>query len=320
MFQHVLVPLDTSTLAECVLPHLEALVATWPLRVTLLHVLDPAATADSGSWDPLRHEVERERAQGYLEGVASRVAGAAAEVTTAVENGTAAEVIVRMVRTGDHDLILLSSHGRGGEGAFSIGSVVAKVFSHATVSMLVVRASRAACVPGPRLRYRTIVTPLDGSARAECVLPTAAALARAHDGKLEVCQVVGAPELPRRVPLTAEEERLVERLVAANRREAEVYVAEVTKRLTDQGVAAEGKVEGNGNPSAVLRAQFERTEPDLVILSAHGYSGDANLPFGSIVLNLLAFATTSLLVIQDLDRAARVAAEERRATQQRIGH
>jgi nucleotide-binding universal stress UspA family protein len=39
MINHILVPLDGSTLAECVLPHVAAIAPVTNARITLLHVL-----------------------------------------------------------------------------------------------------------------------------------------------------------------------------------------------------------------------------------------------------------------------------------------
>jgi nucleotide-binding universal stress UspA family protein len=39
---------------------------------------------------------------------------------------------------------------------------------------------------------------------------------------------------------------------------------------------------------------------DLVVLSAHGYSGSAEWPYGSVALNFIAYGTTPLLIVQDL--------------------
>ena len=41
LINHILVPLDGSTLAECVLPHVIAIAPVTNARVTLLHVMQP---------------------------------------------------------------------------------------------------------------------------------------------------------------------------------------------------------------------------------------------------------------------------------------
>ncbi|MBU0703591.1 MAG: universal stress protein, partial [Chloroflexi bacterium] len=42
MFDHILVPLDGSSLAECVLPHVVAIARALGARVTLMQVLERA--------------------------------------------------------------------------------------------------------------------------------------------------------------------------------------------------------------------------------------------------------------------------------------
>ena len=54
MISHILVPLDGSALAECVLPHVLALASSVHSRVTLLQVLEPPRTkGDEQTIDPL---------------------------------------------------------------------------------------------------------------------------------------------------------------------------------------------------------------------------------------------------------------------------
>ena len=38
---------------------------------------------------------------------------------------------------------------------------------------------------------------------------------------------------------------------------------------------------------------------DLVLLSAHGYSGDMRWPYGSLVANFVAYGSSPLLIFQD---------------------
>jgi hypothetical protein len=63
-----------------------------------------------------------------------------------------------------------------------------------------------------------------------------------------------------------------------------------------------------------LHDLVEREGADLVILSAHGYSGNTKWPYGSVVTNFIAYGTTPLLIVQDApaesSRSARAQARE----------
>ena len=45
---------------------------------------------------------------------------------------------------------------------------------------------------------------------------------------------------------------------------------------------------------------MQQENVDLVVLSAHGCSGRTEWPYGSLVVNFIAYGTTPLLIVQDL--------------------
>lgn len=63
--------------------------------------------------------------------------------------------------------------------------------------------------------------------------------------------------------------------------------------------------------AATLHDLVDQENVDLVVLSAHGYSGRTKWPYGSMVVNFIAYGTTPLLIVQDLtpDEVERTQAE-----------
>jgi nucleotide-binding universal stress UspA family protein len=147
------------------------------------------------------------------------------------------------------------------------------------------------------LHYRHILVPLDGSQRAEIVLPEAIALARYHRGEVLVAHVVMKPEMPRRTPLSSDDLELVNQVIERNKTEAVRYLDELKSR---QDVKIETHLAVGESIRAVLHEIVNEGEIDLVCLSAHGYSGETKWPYGSTVISFIAFSTTPLLVVQDL--------------------
>jgi hypothetical protein len=45
---------------------------------------------------------------------------------------------------------------------------------------------------------------------------------------------------------------------------------------------------------------IDREQIDLVLLSAHGHSGESRWPYGKIALNFIIYGTTPLKIMQDL--------------------
>ena len=75
-------------------------------------------------------------------------------------------------------------------------------------------------------------------------------------------------------------------------------------------------VENHSVSSAIHDLANQEEDIDLVILCAHGYTGQSTWPYGSVALNYMEHGTKPVLVIQDVSRsqvrptAAQVAAEK----------
>jgi nucleotide-binding universal stress UspA family protein len=191
------------------------------------------------------------------------------------------------------------------------------VILRAYVPVLIVRAYEPVADELSALHYRRLLVPLDGSQRAECVLPVARALSSFHNCTLLLAHVVNEPEVPRHAPLSEEEEELVNRLVERNRDAGEAYLQDLKSRLSND---VETRLLVGDNASAALHELVDREEIDLVLLSAHGYTGAAQWPYGSVALNFIAYGATPLLIVQDLPegRVRRTRAEEAAAEEK--GH
>lgn len=300
MFNHILVPLDESALAECVLPHVVALALHASTRVSLLSVLDPHCIfGQVQPTDPLEWHLSKAELARYLEGVKQRLQAAGLDVAAEMHGGEAASSIIQFIRDRGVDLVVLSSHGRSGLSAASLGSVGQKTAFLANVAVMVVRAqSKGQTLEG--LHYRKLLVPLDGSPRAECGLRVAGALARQHEAEFMLAHVVRRPEVPRRTPLSPVERELVERLVALNQQEGASYLEGHERRLKAEGWNVSTRLVVSDQVETALHDLVDREGVDLVVLSAHGYSGSTRWPFGSTVVNFITYGSSPLLIVQDL--------------------
>lgn len=349
MFEHIVAPLDGSRLAECALPHVVAAAQAFDAPVTLLHVLDSAGEGHRTPIDPLEWRIRRAEAGAYLETWVASLQSLGIRARHQVLEGKAADVIVRVAHDERAELIVLSSHGRGGLSRWTLSSVAQKVVMRAHTSLLLVRAYRATePLPQQQLAaytYKKILVPLDGSRRAEYVLPAVRAFLRqpqiqliSLDGNPDLqdplpngsgeiskpfppqcmlAQVVCRPELPRQTQPTREEEDLVENLISLNQRAAEAYLA----RLQEQfgGQAEQRLVTGPTVASALHRLAAE-TQADLVVLCAHGCTAESQWPYGSIATSFIAHSDAPLLIVQDMPFDAIKANQAAEIMQQKQGH
>lgn len=318
MFERLLVPLDTSPRAEAAIAHVLAMALVRPVTVTLLHVLEPSV--GGAGWDPLGYDLERGRVDAYLMAVADRLAPEVASVRVEVLDGRAAEVIARCAVDGHHDLLVLSEHGHGGPDGTGLGSVTHKLFSRASISVLLARTGRAPPTDSAgRAIYRLILAPLDGSQRAEYALTAAGPIARAHEARLHICHVLTAPDLLASTLRSRSAQRHLTQVLEVNRAESEAYVTEIARRLTAEGVEAQAVVHGGPDAPEHIHDALGHEDADLVVVCAHGASGAGDLPYGRAVQTLARFGTVPLLVVQDVETSA-FAAAAARAPDQRPGH
>jgi nucleotide-binding universal stress UspA family protein len=318
MIDHILVPLDGSSLAERVLPHTVAMGRAMGAGLTLLRAIvrDPEEV-QSRAVDPLGWHMRKSEASTYLSEVAQRLRDAGLRTKEVLAEGRAAERIIQYAREEDVDLIVISSHGRSGLSRWNINSVVQKVILRAYVPTLIVRAYRQVTEELTELDYERLLLPLDGSQRAECVLPWARNLADYHGSRIVLAHVVNKPEVPRRAPLTEQEADLVDRLTELNREKGEKYLRDLESRLS---MEAETRLLVSENPAAALHNLVDEVGADLVLMAAHGYSGETTWPYGSIALNFIAYGSEPLLIIQDVPPGEAGMTEAERAADEQAGH
>ncbi|MFC5972461.1 universal stress protein [Halomarina salina] len=137
---HVLVPLDGSEGAEASLAY--ALDLFPEGRFTLLAVIDPTS-GFSGAGAPGTSEVwyrnARTEATEHLDAARETVEERGAEVSSVVETGRPARLIVEYADEHDVDHVVMGTHSREGVSRLLTGSVAEGVVRHATVPVTVVR-------------------------------------------------------------------------------------------------------------------------------------------------------------------------------------
>jgi nucleotide-binding universal stress UspA family protein len=146
-YRRMVVPLDGSALAERALPHAEALVGLTGAPLHLVRVVDPThlgtpvgalLQTDALAWQLLLED-ERIAARDYLERIERNLHDRLSVVTVEYRHGPAAQELVAAAQSGD--LLIMTTHGRGGVARWFLGSVAEAVVRHATVPVLLVRAT-----------------------------------------------------------------------------------------------------------------------------------------------------------------------------------
>ena len=157
MYKKIMVPLDGSDLAECVLPHVEKFITGSQVKtVVLVRVVVPESTRfddtavlSSTSRDQIVEgariieEKRKSDAAAYLEGVASRLQRNEVEIETEILVGRVADSLSDYTETNGINLIIIATHGRSGISRWVRGSVADRVLRFSRVPVLMVQAERA---------------------------------------------------------------------------------------------------------------------------------------------------------------------------------
>lgn len=311
MLDKILAPLDGSVLASAVIPHILGLTRINGTTVTLLHVLETThssvTTGQAAQSDPVEWHMQKALAKTYLDDLAEQLHGFDLQSETVVLEGRAAHQIVTLAQDGDFDLVALSRHGQGGLSGWDLSSVTTKVVHRLRKSVLIIpvyayaqQQSHVSANPQalyPHF-YKKILIPLDGSARAECVLPLAETLARHHGSEIIFVHVTAPPDVIQRVPLSADDQTLVQRLSDRNRAEATRYLEQLTARFAELKVTAH--LLESSNIERTLLDFAESSAVDLVLLAAHGHSCHNGSAYGRLSTSFINYGSTPLYVHQDL--------------------
>jgi nucleotide-binding universal stress UspA family protein len=303
MFKNILVPLDGSPMADRILPFVVAMARMddSPRAITLLRSLETDGIASTAT-DPLAWKFAQGEAHAHLNQIADQLAQLGLACKTVLIEGRAAQGIVEYIHTQGVDLLVLSSHGHGGLSGWNVSGVAQKVIHRADTSILLVRSRDESVeehddVAAKIARYHRILAPLDGSQRAEGVLPLVAALAESHGAELLVVHIARRPEMIQRVPLSQEDGALAERVVARNVAEADKYFAQLQSRLQTE---IQTRVVVDESVTRALHEMVAQEQIDLVVLNAHGHSCQSQLPYSALVNSFITYGVTSLLILQDI--------------------
>ena len=311
MFEYILLPLDGSSLAERVLPHAVALSKAFNSKLTLLRVINKEDEEDQNNIiNPMTWQILKSEAEAYLKSVQNHLAEIDIDSEIKILEGNPAQQIIDFARNEDVELIIMSSHGSSGVSAWNINSTVQKVLLRAFMPVMIIRAYQEDYGSLTGLKYHRLFLPLDGSKRAECILPLAKSICSAQNSKVFLTHIIEEPRLPRQTPLGEDVKKILTQLREINLKEASTYMTQLKEQFDPVNV--EIIVETSEKPSIAMHNIIDREKIDLVMLSAHGYSGESRWPYGKIALSFIVYGTTPLLIVQDLsiDEVGKTLAEK----------
>jgi nucleotide-binding universal stress UspA family protein len=135
----ILVPLDGSDLAEEALPFAARLSEASGAAIHVVTVVSPGDMGGSSAWagvSPGLEDALMGEAREYLEGICE---ASPATTHAAVRFGSPSEALEEYVPSNDIDLMVMTSHGRGGFLRTALGSTTDRLIGMAPCPILIVR-------------------------------------------------------------------------------------------------------------------------------------------------------------------------------------
>jgi nucleotide-binding universal stress UspA family protein len=148
--------------------------------------------------------------------------------------------------------------------------------------------------------YKRILVPLDGSERAETILPHVEDLASKHDeSQVVLLQVLEPPPEIYMAGSPLVDQETIDRIVGDTRK----YLETVQKRLREKGIESHVHVRVGPIVGTIIDlAQQEKV--DLIAIASHGRTGLPAVFYGSVAVGVLHRAESSLLIIRSIQKRA----------------
>ena len=141
--------------------------------------------------------------------------------------------------------------------------------------------------------YATILVPLDGSVRAEKILPHVEQMALSFGSRVILLRVVEpivtVSSADVFVPATDS--------FSAKLEQAQVYLNDLKKKLQEKRIDAEPRVTGSTIVDAICETA-EHEKVDLIAMASHGRTGAARVFYGSVAAGVLHRVDRPLLIIR----------------------
>jgi nucleotide-binding universal stress UspA family protein len=132
-----------------------------------------------------------------------------------------------------------------------------------------------------------------------------------------LAHVIKKPKVLNPPSLLDEEAKMVERIEAHNKIEADKYLKNLIVRL---GYEAEPWLLDDEDTASALHDLIDQEKVDLVILNAHGYTQGIYWPYSSLALSFIAYGAKPLLIVQDLSPEELAQTQAEMAARESGGH
>lgn len=287
MYRSILLPLDGSEFAEHATTVGAGIARREEAQLNLVHVHEPL-------FGELDEQLQR-REQEYLKTMAGRLKETTGgEVTTRNLTGRINEQLQAYAQQTEADLVVMTTHGRGGMTRAWLGSSADAMVRESRAPVLLVRPTQKGEEWVAKESYDHIVVPLDGSALSEQILQHATAVG-GKEASYVLVQVVSPDNISPEDAVgygfqTGQDSAM------RDRNRVRTYLEELADGLRAEGYDVSTNIIPDLRPSRALLQYVQQTGTDLIAMSTQGRGGLRRFVLGSVADKVLRGSDTSVLL------------------------
>jgi nucleotide-binding universal stress UspA family protein len=207
--------------------------------------------------------------------------------------GSVVECLSGYVRDHEIDLVVMTTHARGGVGRAVLGSVADGLVRHSVAPVLLVRPGTEAPAPADAPVFRRVLVPVDGGAAEDRMIEHAIAAAGTAGVEYTLLRVVssGAPSVHPRRPRRGEDPGS-----RAQRATVQVALGVKAQELRARGLPVRSEVVVDDDPAEGILRYAAANDFDLVAMATRSRGGLERLLLGSVADRVLRKAEITLLL------------------------
>ena len=307
MYQTILVALDGSEFSASALPAAAALARRSRAQLHLVVVFDPSTMLNFTPgevaipvFDSSMADKRCAELRGWVDELAASISNTGVSASGTLLEGTVVEALAEHAVLTAAELVIMTTHGRGGLNRLRLGSVASSFLGRSPVPVFLVRpAGPDAPAAGRELPTGTLLVTLDGSPFAEAMLPHATRFASAAGLAVELLRVAEPAFTP--LSLFGPNALVIENFVGTDEEGgALAYLQQLVGR-TQGEPAPRIKVLSDTSAARAIVNYAHETRPGALAIATHGRSGLVRLILGSVADKVLQGVEQPLLVYRPSD-------------------
>jgi nucleotide-binding universal stress UspA family protein len=299
MLRELLVAVDGSSFSEHALPYAVDTARRSGARLHLVHVHEPIGTQTYADGVPVFDErwndALRTQEKDYLESLAYRCMehGGVTVVTELLDGAVSASIAAYAAEVGI-DLIVMTTHGRGGISRAWVGSVADALVRRASVPVLLLRPKDQVVEWNRGSAPKHMLIPLDGSELAEGILAPALDLARLSEARVTLLRIV--LPVPFVIAPHAAGPSFDEIGAAQSRESAAQHLNRVAGLLRSQGTQVATDAVFHTVPALGILDYAATHAVDIIAMATRGRGGWSRVALGSVADKVMRGTTMPVLL------------------------